>query len=939
MERVTTTARRLLAAVVAAAVVGALAPVGARAGGVGGFRYVGTLAEDSPHLTNADGALYLDTVHRRGFTFYRGSDATGEFVNLRVFDLDRIEAGAFRELAPFRIDADAVNPVNGDRSRVAVDGAAVERIAAIDEATGRLFYSAEGAIYEVDTIRRRLNKFVAPPNPGGVDERSAFAPSGPGITVPNGLAFQQTPAGPRLYMIGSYRGGNGAWISAWDARPSTTDPSVPEPRQLWFQPIRTCQNLNLGDTMSTVFRAGDKLYVFCDGSVDGSAVGVVRIHLSSAAGGEPIPDGQEEFFPGVTGLEVATKGDPATERMYITSSNGAGGRSTLVFDGRASDGRGAYIGQVALSDADRPAIGTGFNPDTGRWYFDSPEGLWYQDGRLRRLAQAVRIERDDRGRSLAGGHTRPIAVDRGANPPRVFVQREGRYDVYADTSPLPAAPLPPTERTTGEPEGPKNVGVYTGVTSAYGARLRFMRGLSTLWPSGAVYSLEAPAGENRLALNYYTSDPFFYHAGDCGTHDREVAVGRILATELSGGLTERSARGAALAVDPEMHRRSTPDETLTRDDLADPEPCAAKLATSLTGSSPPRAGLGALAGTRWPYERASCAGAAGESARADRPLAAEAQVTCASEVDGDERPAGVAADASAFVTAATSTRLSADPQALVRISDVVTSSRSERIPGKGVTSTATAILRGISIAGTVHVDQLLVRASVTAGGRPGTATKTVERRFTGVTVGEQTLCAAVCDELAVVEQMNRAIGGFGYVRVADPEPDFTLGTTKGTLSVVQKNLLQQDADNTTNRDDSAEWPGLEIGVYRDAQQRGGGRWIMQLGGVFAQAQFGVIDGLGQAGGGGAAAEPDSFETIDVAGAYTVADGLPPEDPKGVIPRIIEAAGRLLRQVLTGIGFALTNPVGAALLGALWCLICAPGYLAGRRRLLAEVTQL
>lgn len=920
---------RIIGMVVSVLLVGGLAPPAARAE-LGGFRFVGRLAENSPHLTDADGSLYLDTPGRRAYTFYRGSGSEGDYLELRSFDLDRIENGFYKELAPYRIKADQVTPVNGDRSRLSIDSAAVERVAAMDESTGRLLYSADGALYEIDLAKRALHKFVAAPHPGGVDEGTAYSPSGTGlVTFPSGMSFQQTPQGPRAYMVGSFRpGGNGAWLSGWDARPSTGPETVPEQRQLWYYPVRTCQSLNLGDTQSTVFRARDYLYMFCDGSTDGSSVGVLRIHLASVNGGEPIPDGQEELFPGVTGIEVGTKGDPATERMYITSSNAAGGRSTLVFDGRASDGRGAYIGQVALSDADRPPIGTGLNPKTGRWYFDSPEGLWYQDGRLRRLAQAVRIDKDSRGKSLGGGNNRPIGVDYGRNPPRVFVQREGFYEVFEDTSALPGEALPPTERTNGEPESASNVGIYTGVTSAYGERLRFMRGMSTLWPSGTGYSLEAPAGDNRTAPNFYTSDPFFYHAGDCGTHDREVAVGRILATELSGGLTERTARAAGMAVDPEMHRRSTPDETLTRDDIADPEPCTATLLTAMTGSPPPRAGLGSLVGTKWPYDRVDCAGQDDKSTSTSSPLAGSARVTC--DAEGD-KPS---------VTAATQTALSpTDPNLLVAVQNVLTSTKTVRVPGEGVTATSTAMVKGITIAGLVHIDQLLVSAEAHAGGRSGTATRKAVRQFSGVTVGSQSICAAVCDQAQVVEQINRAIGGIGYVRVADPEPDFTLGTKQGTLAVVQKNLLQQDADNTTNRDDSSEWPGLEIGVYRDAQQRGGGRWILQLGGVFAQAQFGVIDGLGDGSGGGGSDEVLTT-TIDASAAFrSPVITSPPAPPKGVIPRIIEAAGKVFKQVLSGIGFALTNPFGAALLGTLWCLVCAPAYLATRRRLLTEVTRL
>jgi hypothetical protein len=933
-------ARRATAAfVVALAATGALSPVARSAQSL--MHYVGKLPDTQTHLANAHGSLLLDPVHRRGYTYYRVTTNGHDALVLKRFDIDRVVNGQFAELSPIRIEAPATSLTAGDRSRIAVDDPGWEPMMSIDPASGYLFYSATGALYAVNGMTGAVSKWVASPNPGGLSDDQAPLPSGLSSAGPTaGVNFQTVDGEPRLFTVGAFQppgaSATGAWIAGWDARPPTATVPATENRQLWFWPIRTCNNLSRIGTQSqsVVFRTENWIYTFCDSSADNSGKGVVRIHLAPAApGGEPQPDGTEEIFPGVTGSNIDTYGDAGSERVYIMSSNPNGGRNVLVFDGRASEGRGAYIGQIALSQGDLVQSAAGLNPKVGRWYFQSPEGLWFQDGRLSRLAQATNVARDDQGAKTGFATWRPLRVDWGHTPPRVFSQRDGYYAVYEDTAPLPSPPLPPTERTNNQPES-SGVGVYTGVTSAYGVRARIMRGLSSFWPSGVAVSLENPTNGDRNSPGYYLTDPFFYHAGDCGSRDREVTIGRVLQTELSGGLTERTARASGLAADPEVHHRSAPDETQTRSDVENPDPCLSGFLTAMSGRSQ---STGAK-GEAWPFARASCAGDVTKTAAAASPFSGTAMFTCAA--DGDKP----------FVKADTVTPLSpVAGAALVTVGDVETHTSSERLPNQGLTSNATAIVRDITVAGTVHIGEMIVKATSHAEGRAGTAKATRSREFLGVTVNGTTLCAVSCDETAVLEALNRAIGPYGYVRAADPEPDDVLGTKLGTLSVVQKNLLQQDADTTVNRDETVEWPGLEIGVYRDAQQRGGGRWIMQLGGVFTQAQFGVIDAIGSDTDGGATAvsvDASDFggAAPDVLGSDTGTFGFegtlaaPPAGGRTNGNPVLMTVGTVASQVRSGIGFAFTNPGGALLLASLWSLLVAPAYIASRRRLLNTIVQ-
>lgn len=1008
-------------------------PAGAEPTPPPGFRHVGQLTIKTG-LDLSDGGLLMDPVHRRAYAFAMSPQGP---VEVTVFDLDTFVDGRMLELPPI-----VIPPAQVGNGGVAVRSVLWERLVAFDPLRQRIIYQGSDGLYEVeagaynpDTGGAPVHKWVIPPQSGnqsvdGVINRGNGL-FGTAIS-PQGINYDAGDAGhpERVYVIGANAAKTVA-IEAFDASPGALPPGQPEGRLAWVYRPSSCIDLDRGgapfdvQTQALVIRSGDWLYAYCNGNDDRSARGVMRVRLS---GSPPQPDPDtEEFFPGVTGKKVHPRADSQSGRVYLAVTNEREStRSVLVFDGaiaQSSEGAGgatmgAYIGEIALIQDPSPGTREGIDPTTGRWYVQTNDGLWYQDGRLRRVAQANKFPKDQGDGSLEGesGNWRPLYVDPavpGVRGARVFVYRMSAdprckapgqpcYDVYEDTSPLPGQPPSPDERTLNEPEAPGKVGVYAGVTSAYGLRVRLTRGFSSAWPSsGGPVRLDDDRSSPPKSPNDYVTDPFFYHSGECGSKDREITFGRVSQTQLSGGLLDRDASAAALAVDPDVHRPSAPDDLETRTNYEHPDECSLELLRTLTlpmcrvlnpephdqgcaddkngngtpdAEEPPdqrppednnpddyedgaeqflggtSAGIDAMWNEEWPYTPAACSGDAVPPPMAGS-LGGSGFVPGSSEVKcaaNNERPSVEASSRSGVLP----------DNALVRIDDTSASTRITRRQNEGLLSEAHVVVRGITVAGAVHLDAMVIDVTAEAQGyatpEASTAKIAQSRQFLGLTVAGQPLCA-VCDPAQVVDAMNDALGGLGYARAADPERDYTLGTVKGTLAVVQKDLQLQDADATTNRDFATEWPGLEIVVYRDAEQRGLGRWAVQFGGVFAQAQFGVIEGFGDLlpDDEEVEEEADGREREQAGALATRADGagqLPGEEPVTyavtyaiAIPADAAAHPAPLppaeRGFLEQVAQALKKGLGAALLlFALWTLVYSPVILARRRQLLRNVME-
>lgn len=968
----------------------------------GGFHHVGRLPDGKAGSAGgADGALFLDRRHALGFVFEERADE----VLWHAFDLDRFTAGGtdLESLGALKIEA-LVPPfpssvMGGDSDRLLVETFGTEPIATLDGDRGRIMYVAEnGSIYEVDydeadPTKYRIVRWAAPPNPGAADDETFYFEKRTDTRVldPQGIGYHgsqvDTEAGagdPRIYLVGTISGGVG--LEGWDASPTPEEASSPVIRRLWTYRTRTCQGTGRqgGRTPTAVFRAGEWLYTFCDGSADGSARGVLRVHLSTAnslAPGEMAPDGIEEFFPGVTGTEIETLGDSQSERMYVMSFNIQGGeRSVLVFDGTAIEGQGAYIGAFNVSGDDAPAA-LGLNASSGRVYAQAGKAMLQQDGRLRRVAQPTSYGRDVEGAPLGADAlgfkaTRRLHVDGTGVLPRVFVQRPDGWSVYQDVTAPPTEPPPIFENTLNIPETDGTVGVYSTGATASGVRVRAVRGLSTAWPSSVPgANLESNPGNNPFTPQWYLTDPFFYHGGACGANDRELVFGRVLETKMQGGLSGKGGRARALAVDPDVHIPTAPDDTQTRDDVADPDPCARRFFERMTGPNCYEPGedgeaakrkescefempqdLGAF-GREWPYHAAECLGegtGTSESDASKTPIRGTASAAC----DALVTDASVRGEAEAEV-------LELGPEALVEVgkvetwTDLTRHPRADGEPGKGATAQASVRLSDIVIGQRLRIGEMLLTASAQAEGfatdQETTAEGSWNREFHGVSLDGASLCVEDCDEATVLNAVNQVIGPFGFARLNDPEPDITVGTQKGTLAVLQKNLVQQDADATMLRDFSQEWPGMTIVIYRHGAQRGIGAWQVTLGGVFAQTQFGVIQALG---------DLTPFEPPDVSGpdldlpdldapqvagetaepqtrTVTVQSGQPASNDAKVAPapeRNPSLAERILQQVGEGLKFVLGKPLAALLLGALWTLVFAPVYVAHRRRVLRDLIE-
>lgn len=1024
-----------VAVIAGAAVAPPAAPAGAEEDGATapGFKLVGEIPTGSG--ATAEEALLVDPVHRRAYG-YRDFNSPGAVgLEFRVFDLDALGTDAPVELPPIRVtrnpndanDPDNdIGPTGGDE-----ESAGSEPVMDIDEGRGRIFYTSGGAIYEVeaqaydpDTNRAPVHTWTATPVGGeevvndlagqNVQGADTAAGAGHGVVI-DALGLEYDPGGPspdggaehpeQVFTVGevpnetqSQNAHKGVVIEAWDAAPGTGDFRDPEERLEWAFTSTSCTSLARRSTNqemrleSPVFRSGDWLYAFCDTTDDGSTLGLMRVRLD---GNPPAPNAAtEEFYPGVTGRRPHVEADRVAGRVYVSTTNPVvQSRSVLVFDADAGDGQGAYIGEVALSRSQAPTASV-LDPNTGRVFYRTLDGFWYQDGRLRRVSQAVLFQDDVDGNPLSQDpgdlDWRRLYVDPavpGERGARLLVWQRSSdscsledacYLVYEDTSPQPTGTPPPDERTLNEPEGEGKVGVYTGVVSAYGARARVMRGFSTLWPSQVPFlrgagTLEAPPSNSppENPLTDYRTDPFFYHADECGSKDREFTFARVHQSSLSGGLFSQSADAEAIALDPDVRRPSAKPDTQTRHDVSNPDECSVGLLSAMTNivckppapqggeefqeqweenCDPPRdafwEGVGQAVnamGREWAYPFARCDGDGSDehassffdAESTQGPVSGTSDVTCAATADEP-------------FTEASASATTPFQNPLVTVQDADTETRVTRRPGEGILVEATSTVKGVSImGGAVEIDQIVTQAASEAEGyateEGSTAKTTVEREFLGLTVAGVRRCD-VCDAETVVDAIDFALGSAGYARASDPEPDFTLGTEKGTLAVVQKDLVLQDADATTNRDFSSEWAGLEIVVFRDGQLRGRGRWSLQLGGVFTQAQFGVINELeplpdfetddggdtGGVGGGSTvipAVEPtvEESETITVAVESEKAAQTAPTTPSGE---------RIIDRIKDG----LERSLGAALLmGALWSLVYGPVYLARRRKLLKQLS--
>lgn len=978
-----------------------------------GFKYIGqlTMRQAGNGEANFDGALLLDPIHRRGYAF----DQQGTDTFFSVYDLDRFTGEQMVQLPRIKITSAQVGATGTSPTT-----AGSEPITAIDPVRGRIFFPSLGNVFEVETLTYNVqtgapvvHAWIGGPTLEELD--TATGQQGLGtvagaanlVLTVRGMSYDpgtgQGGHPERLFLAheapdGAEANEQGVVVSAWDARPGVGNFQNPEDRREWLYVFRSCADTGVRPSLATsgmqiqtpVFRLGEWLYTYCDATSDANTQGLARVHLEPAeAGGRPEPNpNTEEFLPGVNGADPHVNWDPVTKRAYTVSTAKAGVRSALVLDdnvgdegGGAGQGIAAYVGEVALSQSEEET-GEALDPGTGRWFFRTVDGLWYQDGRLRRVAQANLFKRDTSGETLGATSESPMSwrriyVDpatstRGA---RVFVWRSrtdkdekgnlqcpeanayGCYEIYEDLSPQPGVAPPPDERTLNTPEAEGRVGVYSAVTSAYGLRVRLMRGYSSLWPSGNVFlpiDNPQPTPPTPQQPPSYVTDPFFVHGGNCGSRDRELTFGRVLQTQMEGGLFSKNGSAVALAVDPDVHRPSAKDETQTRYDWNNPDECMERLLRTYGGQNVGQANDTVNPATdSWPYRTTTCTGdqqpplvqgSLNSSTAASGPIPGTAQVKCA-------------ATASAPTVEATTNVKFAPLGAIVTAGTADTHTIMVRTPGGGIRTEAESIVRGVTV-GTpplVTLDEVRVKVVAEAKGyatAEGTTARTiVEREFRGLSIGGVPQCGQeladegpgpLCDVQEVVAAFNQALGGLGYARAADPEADITQGTVKGTLAVAQKDLLLQDADATTNRDFSGEFPGLEVVIYRDSAQRGRGRWSIQLAGAFAQAQFGVINEL-------------TPLVLDDPPLLDLDLSLPPDldRPPLVLPAALKRLPSVAPPVEPTVATTLRTPAepsiikrirdglvrnfGAALLlAALWTLVYGPIYVARRRSLLKQV---
>ena len=394
-----------------------------------GFLPVAQIPLQSQNFSGSN-TLFVDSIHRR----LHAMEKQGDGFELRTFDLDSLADKRFKELAPTRVVSADFPSVKPPKELLA------ETVATFDERRQRLLWASGDGFYELrlsDYKRATgdgISRWVISGRPGGgVQTQSAIINNAlnntsvdqvlSGAIFTQGISYDPNGKGgkPLLYFVAETLGVEGrgvVLVGALDASPGTTKLPAEERRLEWVYPVGACLNLDRANAkvQSLIERSGEWLTIHCSGSEDGSARGVARVRLADDG-----PDSTtEQFYPGVTGSIVHARADTAANRVYYSTTNSAAGaRNVLVFDGAVGQGAsggasslGAYVGEVALTQLTAPTRDA-IDLNTGRWYFQTADALWYQEGRLRRVAQAVRFRTDLDGASL-GQST-------GANWHRLFV--------------------------------------------------------------------------------------------------------------------------------------------------------------------------------------------------------------------------------------------------------------------------------------------------------------------------------------------------------------------------------------------------------------------------------------------------------------------------------------------------------------------------------------
>lgn len=582
--------------------------------------------------------------------------------------------------------------------------------------------------------------------------------------VPAEFSPQSKPKLLMLWQEDTAPGADGnllvSWATQWDLTQERQDFSY----RIQSCTVRYAQNQSSQQPL-VIFQArlGGAIYLGCN--AQGNTGQVVRIKLDTS--GQP---SGEETYPGPVSV-ADVLADKDSDRVIQRVSTPFGD-SYWVFSGDSS----TYTGIVATTIG-QGATSTGIDPSTGRLYVMAPQtsrdneiqqgGLMISD--LRRApAPQVSIYPD----VVVPNPDRDVFVDthHKSGAKRLFIHpTDGKYYVIIEDRVPPGfdEPLSDLDRFTLDVEEQEGVtsANYTGAGHAYGSRTLLVGGLLGVVPIGADVS-----GNTLRFVASAASSP-------CQNPDREVRFGSIPFATLANNLTSAEAtagstEGTTTADVREPAARCYGPGDWDQVPFLSEDPNAA----SEEPDADHRSRADQTAGTDWPFLAATCSGD-GEDEKVttvkplDRePLPAELPDPVPSNApdlnelsptqlpkapaQADEirrRPrdtairfednrarvaciqSGAEVNADALAGAMTMEGLPPGIE-FVHTASAGGFTRMYLDPDRGLVSETIAYTRGINIGGKVTIDVAYSKATAWAGGRPGTAGTSLERRVCGVSV-------------------------------------------------------------------------------------------------------------------------------------------------------------------------------------------------------------
>jgi hypothetical protein len=268
---------------------------------------------------------------------------------------------------------------------------------------------------------------------------------------------------------------------------------------------------------------------------------------------------------------------------------------------------------------------------------------------------------------------------------------------------------------------------------------------------------------------------------------------------------------------------------------------------------------------------------------------------------------------------------------------------------------------------TLSIGEVSQTATVTAGGRPGTATTHRAVTIRNVQFDDQTLCDQSCSQTAL-DKLNEHPTSF-QVLPPSPDPDMLAGTPGGYTAAVIANKVQHYGDpqfNGMTPGDSAFVPAMRIIVYNPAEGRPAvSRQILDVAGVETDAELAKV--IAPKGGGGSGqqspgtlAQPGTSGTAGSSDPGTYAGGTPYDLGTAAIPATFQRASAAIPHAVqraaaavggvknkglsamdktfSGLKWLARSPLEALQMGALLTLLGLPALAIARRRLwLTELT--